>query len=241
MSIFVIPMVGMSSRFFSAGYQKPKYQLDINGITMFEWSVRSFEKFFDHEKFLFIVRDIYDTPSFVKEEVEKMQILHYDIIILNDMTSGQAETVYLGLLQANIPLDNEIFIFNIDSKLKNFFIPDWYRSCDGYLEVFEGHGDHWSFVKVNEEGDVLCTAEKNRISNLCSNGLYYFSSVSVFNMCYLDSIYNNKKTKGEVYVAPLYNYLIEQNFKIKINLVDYESTLFCGTPDEYDYLTGYKR
>ena len=29
--MFIIPMAGLSSRFFKAGYNKPKYQLDLNG------------------------------------------------------------------------------------------------------------------------------------------------------------------------------------------------------------------
>lgn len=33
--MFIIPMAGLSSRFFKAGYTKPKYQLDLNGETVF--------------------------------------------------------------------------------------------------------------------------------------------------------------------------------------------------------------
>ena len=46
-------MAGLSSRFFKAGYTKPKYQLDLNGETVFSWSVRSFERYFKTDKFCF--------------------------------------------------------------------------------------------------------------------------------------------------------------------------------------------
>ncbi|EKO3985769.1 capsular biosynthesis protein, partial [Vibrio fluvialis] len=42
--MIMIPMAGMSSRFFKAGYSKPKYMLEAKGKTLFEHSVLSFEK-----------------------------------------------------------------------------------------------------------------------------------------------------------------------------------------------------
>lgn len=56
-------MAGMSSRFFKAGYDKPKYMLEATGITLFEHSVLSFKNYFERESFLFIIRDKYDTKK----------------------------------------------------------------------------------------------------------------------------------------------------------------------------------
>ena len=55
--MFVIPMVGKSSRFFEAGFSVPKYALPIGGKSVFECAVRSFEKYFKTDNFLFVVRD----------------------------------------------------------------------------------------------------------------------------------------------------------------------------------------
>ena len=234
MSVFVIPMVGLSSRFFKAGYDKPKYQLDIHGVSMFEWSVRSFYHYFSDDLFLFIVRDVYQSPADIDAEVAKMGIRHYQVVVLDEMTAGQADTVYQGLKAVNIDYDEPIFIFNIDSALHQFRKPEWLGQCDGYLEVFEGEGNHWSFAQVNEQNNVIKTAEKQRISSFCSNGLYYFRSVALFQEAYEDANRNNKLSNGELYVAPLYNYLIEKNLVIKIELVDIADISFCGTPDEYE-------
>ncbi|TOM80696.1 capsular biosynthesis protein, partial [Vibrio parahaemolyticus] len=59
--MIIIPMAGMSSRFFKAGYDKPKYMLEAHGKTLFEHSVESFEALFLDTKFLFIVKDVYNT------------------------------------------------------------------------------------------------------------------------------------------------------------------------------------
>lgn len=54
--MIVIPMAGMSSRFFKAGYTQPKYMLEAHGQTLFEHSVNSFAAYFASTPFLFIVR-----------------------------------------------------------------------------------------------------------------------------------------------------------------------------------------
>lgn len=66
-------------------------------------------------------------------------------------------------------------IFNIDTFRPNFSLPTTLDFCkiDGYLEVFEANGEQWSFVLADENDNVIKTAEKERILNLCSSGLYY--------------------------------------------------------------------
>ena len=39
--MIVIPMLGKSSRFFDAGYERPKYQLPLGDGTVFSESVKS--------------------------------------------------------------------------------------------------------------------------------------------------------------------------------------------------------
>ena len=125
--MIIIPMAGLSSRFFKAGYDLPKYQLNLpNGQNVFEWSICSFEQYFSTDKFVFIVRDIFDTPNFVRNYIEKLGIKNYKIIILDHETRGQAETVALGLKHlSNEEQQSECYIFNIDSqrvKFKNLIL-----------------------------------------------------------------------------------------------------------------------
>lgn len=238
MSIFVIPMAGLSSRFFKAGYELPKYQLPLEQGTMFSWSLTSFKNYFKTDDFLFIVRDIYDTPTFVKSQCEKMGIENYKICVLNKETSGQAETVFLGLEYIKSSSEksfsnDSIIIFNIDSKRVDYLKPEWIDDCDGYLELFKAEGEHWSFAKLDSQYNVLETVEKERISEFASNGLYCFSSIELFKLAYKDSVDNNKLVAGELYVAPLYNYLIEKGYSIKGEVISSELTKVAGTPDEY--------
>lgn len=235
--MFVIPMAGLSSRFFKAGYDKPKYQLMLGKETVFSWAVRSFEKYFQTDKFVFIYRDVYNTNQFIQSELDKLEILDYELVCLPEETLGQADTVYQGI--SYISSDEEIYIFNIDSKILNFNKPSWVAECDGYLEVFKGEeGEHWSFVLPESENSlkVIKTTEKERISDLCSDGLYYFKKKSTFEKLFLNAKVNNQTTKNEYYIAPLYNRLISQDLIVYYNLIMRSNILFCGTPDEYQLL-----
>jgi len=233
MSLFVIPMAGLSSRFFKVGFTVPKYMLPLDGQSMFEWSVCSFKRYFETDHFLFILRDVYETPAFVRQQIEKMGILHYQLVILTDETRGQADTVHLGLKQSTY--QDDLIIFNIDSRRHDYVKPAWLADCDGYLEVFKGEGDHWSFARPVDESStqVLRTTEKERISDLCSNGLYHFKSRKLFERAFDDAVTHNQLIKGELYVATLYNQLIEKDLDVRFDCISTAQTDFCGTPDEY--------
>lgn len=232
--MFVIPMVGKSSRFFKEGYTEPKFKLLVSGITVFEHAVRSFEKYFSTDKFLFLVRSDYDAAGFVDQKVREMGISDFSIVVFSEETQGQADTVYQGLARARdfFSADEPLYIFNIDTFRPGFEKSP--RSADaGYLEVFEGEGTHWSFALPGKDGAVLRTAEKDRISDLCSNGLYYFRSSKIFNGAFEQGVKENLKSKGEFYIAPLYNFLIENGLAVSYELVPTSEIVFCGTPDEY--------
>lgn len=234
--MIVIPMAGLSSRFFREGYTYPKYMLEAHGKTLFDHSVESFSKYFLSEHFVFIIRDSYNTKQFVATRAIELGIKKFDILVLENETRGQAETVALGLRE----LENSeasLTVFNIDTFRPNFTFPNLSELEDGYLEVFRGTGKNWSFVRPAEGDSTLIdlTTEKNPISDLCCTGLYHFNSARE----YLDAfdhystLPSEQWEKGELYVAPLYNHLIRTGKKIHYNLIPREDVVFCGTPDEY--------
>lgn len=232
--MFLITMAGLSSRFFKVGYTLPKYQLDLDGVSVFSHSILSFKNYFDSDTFVFVVRDVYGTPSFVEEEARKLGIVDFRVVVLKGETRGQAETAYLALEEFSG--DFPIFIFNIDTFRFDYKKPDFIGCCDGYLEVFQAEGEHWSFVQPNGSEDVVKTTEKDRISDLCSDGLYYFKQKTVFESLFVDAVSRDETVKGEYYVAPLYNRLIARGGKVKYEVIELDQIGFCGTPEEYESL-----
>lgn len=237
--MLVIPMAGLSRRFSEAGYKVPKYMLPAHGKSVFVHSVSSFEAYFRNEQFLFIVRDIAGTPDFVRQECSALGITDARIVILETPTDGQAETVALGLRQASVDAASPVTVFNIDTFRPGFRHADFGdKRTDGYLEVFRGGGDNWSYVRpVAPDSDlVMETAEKRPISDLCCTGLYHFGSTGLYLSAY-DAFYDDFTPSAalrERYVAPMYNALIKRGLSIRYTLVDRSELILCGVPDEYE-------
>lgn len=236
--MIIIPMAGKSSRFYKAGYTLPKFMLPLNGKTIFEEAVSSFKKYFKTDFFLFITRTDDGSEDFVSMKCIDLNIKHFEIVSINHDTNGQADTISIGLHRMKmIPKINEaVYIFNIDSIRINFTKPtlSFLENVAGYLEVFRGEGNHWSFVEPSLHHFVKKTTEKIRISDLCSNGLYYFNSINLFNNTFESyKITNNYK---ELFVAPMYNKIIENGLKVKYVLLDNNQIVFSGTPREYENL-----
>lgn len=234
--MIIIPMAGKSSRFYKAGFDVPKFMLNVyKNSDVFTEAVLSFKKFFTTDFFVFIHRSDDNSEVFINKKCLELKISKFKLFKINKDTRGQADTIAIFLKTlSKIKLEECIYIFNIDSFRLNFIKPNkqFLNTISGYLELFEGKGNHWSFAKIR--GDlVVRTAEKIRISNYCSNGLYYFSSGCIFLKTFEKM---EKKSNKELFVAPMYNYLILDGYKVKYKIIDKQQTVFCGTPDEYTKL-----
>ena len=235
--MIVFPMAGLSSRFASAGYETPKYQLRLWDGYVFDYAVSSFSESFGDETFLFIYRETGGVRSFIEARTRKLGIDDVRFHKVDRPTAGQAETVEQGILGGSFTEDSSLTIFNIDTFKKPRFSSQGLRSgISGWLEVFRGHGANWSFVRPdrNTPGLVSETTEKVPISDLCSNGLYHFSSIELFREALM--VERGCAGTSELYIAPIYNHLIASGHRIGFRVVDQQDLVFCGLPTEYESL-----
>jgi hypothetical protein len=237
--LIIIPMAGESRRFRDAGFEQPKYMLPLKDRTVFDFAVGGFEDCFDDHDFLFIYREIQDTKPFIKEHCADFGLNNPHLVELEAVTTGQAESVRMGLERSGLMAEDGLAIFNIDTFRPSFAFPDnWnWEEVDGYLEVFEGSGPNWSYVRPSGFGDgaVLETAEKVEISNLCCTGLYYFRNTETFRRALLAHRARKPDTR-EFYVAPIYNDLIAEGADIRYHQIPADAVTFCGVPAEYEAL-----
>src|SRR5579859_5052922 len=168
--MFVIPMAGESRRFREAGFTDPKYRLTAHGAPVFDHAVNSFAAYFATDAFLFVVRGA-ETEDFVARRCEALGIAQASIVRLDRLTVGQAETVLLGLDGASVDDGESIAIFNIDTFRPAYRKPPHVKDpgVAGYLEVFRGGGEGWSFVAPDpaRAGAVAEVAERRR-SRICA-------------------------------------------------------------------------
>lgn len=240
MPLIVFPMAGLSRRFSEAGYRLPKYMLPLDGVTVFDRVLAGFARYFGDERFVFVVRDVMGTADFVAQRCADLGIRRFDVAVLAVETSGQAETVALGLDAIDADDDEPLTIFNIDTFRPGFAFPTkaWFTGSAGYLEVFTGSGANWSYVRPSENqmDRAIEVAEKRPISDLCCTGLYHFASIRDFRMAF--SLESAGPESGELYVAPLYNHLIRRGDPIHYLHIGEGDVIFCGIPSEYQALGG---
>lgn len=234
--MIVLPMAGLSQRFFREGYDKPKFMLDVAGRFALDLTIGSFADFIGSETFLFVCRDVFGTPDFVRARATALGIRSHECVVLAAETAGQAETVALGIEAAGVAASEPLTIFNIDTF--RIAMPD-YRQAGGVgcLEVFRGTGDNWSFVEPEGTSDrVVRTTEKDPISDLCCTGLYHFATAETFRSAYRSELQDRTTRQVEHYIAPIYNHLIRAGLPVTYREVPREDVVFCGVPDEYRQL-----
>jgi hypothetical protein len=234
--MILFPMVGMSRRFREAGYERPKYMLPLGGATCFDFSVMGFRGVFGPGAMTFVMRDAFDTRTFVEQRLAALEIKDARLVVLDAVTGGQAETVEHGLDGIQDAGDHGLFIFNIDTFRPDFRLLAPTERGDGYLETFRGTGTNWSFVEDDGSGQrrAARTTEKVPISDLCCTGLYHFTQIADFRFA-LDCE-RKAPSSGELYVAPIYNHLIAAGRDIRYKVIERDEVIFCGVPAEYEDL-----
>ena len=77
--------------------------------------------------------------------------------------------------------------------------------------------------------------EKQRISNNCSVGAYYFLSVDLYRTIYKE-FYGQQENVAikEKYIAPMYNYMIQKGYEVTMSLIDKDKVHVLGTPEELE-------
>lgn len=228
----VITMAGLGLRFRRAGYDCPKYMIEVKGKTLFEWSMDSLKGYREHiSRYIFLALAQDGAADFILQKCRQWGIFDPILVELSEPTDGQATTCMRAMPYCS-PRD-ALLVYNINTYVE----PDQMRyeeiAGDGHIPCFFGTGDHWSFVKLNEAGKAVEVREKSRISKYCSLGAYYFSSAELYQRLYRE--YYGQGTPGELqekYIAPLYNLMIEKGMEVTVSTIDPGKVHVLGTPKE---------
>lgn len=228
----IITMAGVGSRFQNAGYTVPKYMIEAKGKTLFDWSMDSLLDYNSHvDKYIFVVRKEDNAATFITRHCKVYGIKQVEILEIEHMTDGQATTCMLALPYCKP--DNPILVYNIDTYVEPYEMKYADICGEGHIPCFSGDGDHWSFVKLNNEGKAVEVREKKRISDNCTLGAYYFSSAELYKQLYNEYYLENCNIeKNEKYIAPLYNYMIQKGLSITISSINKDKVHVLGTPEE---------
>ncbi len=228
----VIPMAGRGSRFRDAGWSLPKPLIEVSGQPLYAWALEGLPLDKAGRIILIALDEIAEDAAFLDDVHGRFGAHEIEVVSVGEVTEGQACTVLLA--REFIDSDDRLVIFNADTYQRSSglcsLIDD--PSVDGALSTFRAPGDQWSFVKVDDGGRVVETAEKRRISEWASTGMYYFRRGADYVAAADAMIAEDDRARGEFYVAPLYNRLIAAGARIAMDVVDVVHVL--GTPQDVD-------
>jgi NDP-sugar pyrophosphorylase family protein len=232
----VIPMAGAGSRFSTARYALPKPLIPVNGVPMIQAVINNLRPAQNH-RFIFICQN---------EHIENYGLidrLHEwspgSIIIgIDGLTEGAACTV----LKAKDYINSEdpLMIANsdqyIDANINDYLDRIKSKNLAGLIMTMKASDPKWSFVGLNEGQIVVRVVEKEVISDEATVGIYNFSQGSDFVKAAELMIHKNLRVNNEFYVAPVYNELISNGYRIGIFNIGKEADGMygLGTPSDLD-------
>tara|TARA_Y100001938_G_C8094892_1_gene437437 strand:- start:2414 stop:3136 length:723 start_codon:yes stop_codon:yes gene_type:complete len=231
----LLPIAGLGSRFSEHGFNLPKPLIEVEEKIIVEKSLDSIE--YSDCNLIFIVRsehiEEFNIDSVLREKFGE------DIKIV-DVDYDTAGAICSCLLAEEYINNNEpLVIFTPDCYFEPRFDPSKIEDkYDGMVAVFESNSPAHSYVVLNEQGYVVKAAEKDVISSNAVGGLYYFKRGADFVRNAKKMVASNQKTKGEYYICPVYNLLIDE-FNAKIGIDVNSRHVVLGTPEGLqDYLEG---
>lgn len=228
----LIPMAGLGSRFSKIGVKDPKPLIEVQGKTLIEHSINSFNV---DAEFIFITRKFED-PTHNRILSELLQRLRPNSreICIDHLTNGASQTCLVA--KEIIDDDDQLVIYNCDQIIRwdaqEFvdFCND--KDCDGAVVLHTSSDPKNSFADI-DEGRIKSIVEKKAISNSALIGLHYWKHGRDF-VHSAEKLIERFHTSGqpECYISETYNYLIEMGRTILPYFVSNNAYIPLGTPED---------
>jgi dTDP-glucose pyrophosphorylase len=152
--------------------------------------------------------------------------------VILEPTQGAACTVLVA--ESLINNDNPLMIANSDQWM-DFNIERFIKKAkkyDGLILTMFANDNKWSYVGRGLDGKVNAVVEKQVISNEATCGLYWYRKGSDFVKSAQMMIAANDRHNGELYVAPVYNYLLKDQGTIETMRI--KGMHGMGTPEDLE-------
>lgn len=226
----VFPMAGRGERFSRRGYYVPKPMIDVLGKPILQHALKSYNL---DARYIFVL---------LREHMEiglGALCMHLrpdaTIITIDEVTAGPVCTVLK--VRGEIDSDAELLVADCDSVLvwPDRWVLEWFRrrGATGGVTIRVTQNPACSFAKIDDEGWVIETREKDPFTIFSTTGPYWWRHGRDFVKAAEWMISKDQRTHGEFYVSPLYNHHIAMGGRVlSFPLPEFWS---LGTPEDVDY------
>lgn len=232
----VIPMAGRGSRFVDAGYDLPKPLIPVYDKPMIEWVVDNLRPSRPHRfVFLCLAEHLrrYDVAARLSDIAPGSEIIAVD-----GVTEGAACTILLArdVIDTDAPLMTANSDQWVDSPIDAYLEKSDDPTLTGLIMTMWADHPKWSYVRLNDDDEVVEVVEKQVVSNEATVGIYNFARGADYVRAAETMIARDLRVNGEFYVAPTYNQLIEEGSFIGFeNIGSVEDGMYgLGTPEDLE-------
>jgi dTDP-glucose pyrophosphorylase len=216
----LIPMAGKSQFFSESEFPFPKPLIEIGPKTMIELVIDNLSTADTEVQFVFVISGA-DCRKFHLDSTLNIVTDHRcKIVLLDSETRGAACSALMAI--RHIAHETPLVIANadqlFDDPLDGLLKP--LKDADAGVLTFESVHPRWSYVRLDEQGRVVETAEKRPISRRAIAGLYYFRDGRDFVTSAMRMIQKDASVNGSFYIAPALNEMILRGQTIRAEHVD---------------------
>lgn len=235
----LIPLAGKDQFFPENEYHFPKSLTEFLGKTMIEHLIGNLSSINLERRYIFIINADDAKKYHLDSVLNIVTNNNCQIIKLDTSTKGAACSAMMAVdyIDNDMPLiiSNPDQLFDVEF---NEFL-DAFKNYDAGVVTFESVHPRWSYVRVDEDNNVVETAEKRPISKHAIAGLYYYKNGKDFMKAAGKMIYKDANVNGSYYISPTMNELTLDGKKVthyQVRNEDYHTFYTPQKIKEYERL-----
>jgi NDP-sugar pyrophosphorylase family protein len=224
-----MPMAGRGSRFSREGRLTPKPLIELFGRPLFEWAVESLRQAAPVEEMVFVVLDEHVREHGIDRAIGE-RYPSARLVVLGEVTGGAAETAARGA--AELAGAGPFAINDCDHAFQPHALAVLAEAlacgAGGALVGFASTSPAYSYVRLNDAGEVAATAEKSVIGPYAIAGCYLFDRSANFLARF--ERYRTACPYPELFVSGLYDAMARDGERVLFQPL--ERHVSFGTPEE---------
>jgi HAD superfamily hydrolase (TIGR01509 family) len=232
----IIPLGGKGIRFLNEGYKNPKPLINIFNKSMIQYVVDSLliedgdNIFIIYNKYL----EEYNFSSFINKNYPIVQLIKLE----ND-TAGASETLLNGIKcildkPKNFKYNNKCLVIDCDTFYRQDIVKMFRNSQENAVFYTTKFNEKpiYSYIKLDNDSNILDIAEKNKISNNANTGAYGFNDIEeLYKYCnYV--IENGIQFNNEPYTSCVIKQMLIDNKPFRGYELKNDMVISLGTPEE---------